>query len=522
MIINNILELTKNDSSSNEYLIDNQKYVVKILFVNADLSVFTMSKNSIKSFNINDNAFDPFNYSSISFVDNDNAFQRLKTNNEDSEFNPELSNILKGFQYRGDGRDFLFVEFIPIDNANEVYGTENEDFNNKFGYRKLFVCTDDSESLQGDETIKTINLIDFDEKILREQKSFFSSADLIENQKNIFLLSNSERQVKTGICIKNLLKNSLFLKSFNQVQKLKKDNTPDFEEGLSEIFYTSPADNTAYDDLLYLLSKHVSDDPNNDFSILKKGNFDNKYSLKSVSALFKKAYNVEDGTAGEENLEKLFITGTSDSDPVIQSDKKTPDRIASFGQYSEIKDVNFFNTDSIINSEKLKTKVLHSYNFSDKTFNIDKKNSDILNVKNKFNNNYVNNMKGKDNNPFPNLIVNQMKGTNLSFDNAYSLYGENDNIRLSEGVNNLLKSSIVTNLAAEITLKGQLFRKAGKFISIERDGEYVDNLFDDKFLGIYFILNIEHNFIDDTKYINKILAVKTYIHKDPKFNEEVI
>ena len=170
------------------------------------------------------------------------------------------------------------------------------------------------------------------------------------------------------------------------MQKLKKDNTPDFEEGLSEIFYTSPADNTAYDDLLYLLSKHVSDDPNNDFSILKKGNFDNKYSLKSVSALFKKAYNVEDGTAGEENLEKLFITGTSDSDPVIQSDKKTPDRIASFGQYSEIKDVNFFNTDSIINSEKLKTKVLHSYNFSDKTFNIDKKNSDILNVKNKLKN----------------------------------------------------------------------------------------------------------------------------------------
>ena len=163
------------NKTSNEYLIDNQKYVVKILFVNADLSVFTMSKNSLKSFTINDNAFDPFNYSSISFVDNDNSFERLKTNNDDYEFNPELKNILKGFQYRGDGRDFLFVELVPIDNANEVYGTENDDFNNKFGYRKLFVCTDDSESLQGDETIKTINLIDFDEKILREQKSFFSS-----------------------------------------------------------------------------------------------------------------------------------------------------------------------------------------------------------------------------------------------------------------------------------------------------------------------------------------------------------
>lgn len=522
MILNNILELTKNDSSVNEYLIDNQKYVVKILFINADLSVFSMSKNSIKSLLVNDNAFDPFNFSSISFVDNDNAFERLKSNSSDVEFNPELKDVLKGYQYRGDGRDFLFLEILPIDNVNEVYGTENDEFNEKFGYRKLFVCTDDSQSVEGEDTIKTVNLIDFDEKLLREQKSYFSTSDIVEDQKDVFLLSNNDREVKTGKCIKQLLKNTLFLKSFDQVAKLKRDGNQDFEEGLSKIFYTSPSDNSAYDDLLYLISKHVSDYPSNDFSILKKGNFDNKYSFKSVSSLFDKAYNKEDGTAGSENLEKIFITGQTDSDQLIQNEKKTPTKIASMGQYSEIRTINFFNTDSILNSKKVKTTLLHSYDFNDKTFNIEKKKTDVNNIKEKFNDSYVKNMKGKDNAPYPNFLINQIKGTNLSFENEYSLYGENKDIRLSDGVNKLLKSSIVTNLAAEITLKGQLFRKAGKFVSIDREGEYPDNLFDDKFLGIYFILNIEHQFIEDTQYVNKILAVKTYIHKNPNFNEKIL
>ena len=103
-------------------------------------------------------------------------------------------------------------------------------------------------------------------------------------------------------------------------------------------------------------------------------------------------------------------------------------------------------------------------------------------------------MKGNDNKPFPNLPLNEIKSTNKSFKNLYSLYGENDEIRLGEGLNKLLKNVMVTNLAAEITVKGQLFRKTGSFISIDREGLYVDNLFDKKFLGIYFIVDIDHPF----------------------------
>jgi hypothetical protein len=64
-----------------------------------------------------------------------------------------------------------------------------------------------------------------------------------------------------------------------------------------------------------------------------------------------------------------------------------------------------------------------------------------------------------------------------------------------------------------------MFRKSGRFFSLDRSGDYPDNKFDNKFLGIYFIINVQHEFKDDDTYLNNIIAVKTYHFDDPKFNE---
>ena len=79
----------------------------------------------------------------------------------------------------------------------------------------------------------------------------------------------------------------------------------------------------------------------------------------------------------------------------------------------------------------------------------------------------------------------------------------------------------MSNLGVEVTLKGQLFRKSGKFITIDRASLDPKNKFDDKFLGTYFIINVEHTFIKDDLYINKLYAVKTYYFDDLKFNENL-
>jgi len=79
----------------------------------------------------------------------------------------------------------------------------------------------------------------------------------------------------------------------------------------------------------------------------------------------------------------------------------------------------------------------------------------------------------------------------------------------------------MTNLGTEITLKGQLFRRAGKFITVAKDSKDPKNKFDDRFLGTYFIINIEHTFVKDDMYINKIYAVKTYYFDNLNFNEDL-
>ena len=68
-------------------------------------------------------------------------------------------------------------------------------------------------------------------------------------------------------------------------------------------------------------------------------------------------------------------------------------------------------------------------------------------------------------------------------------------------------------------VQGGFQRKPGLFISIDRTGNYIDNDFDSKFLGIYFILQVDYQFVGNNQFINKILAVKTYHFNDPKFNE---
>ena len=65
-------------------------------------------------------------------------------------------------------------------------------------------------------------------------------------------------------------------------------------------------------------------------------------------------------------------------------------------------------------------------------------------------------------------------------------------------------------------------QKAGNFFTLDRSENYVENNFDDKLLGIYFIVEVKHIFNEDNTYNNQIFAVKTYNFKDLKFKENIL
>lgn len=508
------------------YIIDNEKYIFKATLFNPDGDLLTLTKSSVLELNIFDNIFEPWLKGSIILDNTEDALERFVTPPGDTEFNSNAPKA-KGYTVRGDGRDVLKIEIIPLDGNKSDYNSSNESYNKIFALKYIF-CLEDEQAMEYNEkSAKKYSIIDYDLEIMKERKIFFTSADVLsENTGQVTQLSNKDREAYTGECMEYIIKKALNDKVAiltTQDVDTGDESTPFFESGISKIFYSSPAANNTLEDLTYILKRHVSSDTKNDFSFLKKENYTGEYTLEGAFDIFKKAYNPNTGQTGSRFLENFTITGSSrESSSIIENEQKKPDNALEFGEKSEILDYKFFNTSSRIRRDKIKSYITHSYDFNKKEFNIDMVDGNIENVKDVFASNYVSVMKGKDKSPYPNLIINGMQRNNLSYDSVFSEYGDNSIIRKSYGVNKLLKNALVTNMGAEITVKGQLQRKSGRFFSIDRAGDYIDNHFDNKLLGIYFILDVQHLFIDDTKYLNKLIAVKTYHFDNPDYEESLL
>ena len=437
--------------------IDNQFYYIRAALVNPDGDRLDLSKGSLYNISLTDDLFDPFLKAEITLYNDNNAIERTT---------PTSLNTQKGFTFRGDGRDVLFLEIIPLKTTDKEYKLEeSKEYNSVFSLRNLFTVIEDTEK---NLDFNSINTIQFSEN------NSLSGVPL-------FNLDDDERANNTGILMRELLKftlvqgdDDIFYTDRSSQSSDGNINYIDFENGSSVINYASNAYKRAIDDLNYIYNIHNSNLDSKDFSILKKDYFTGKYT------------------------------------------KNTP----QFNEKSQALNVRFFNTSFDILNEKVNTKIVHEYDFKNKTFNIMQKESNIINAKEKFDNYYVKNMKGE-RKPFPSQITTNLKKLNFNYENIYNLYGGNSNITLSKGLNKLLKSSIITNLGIEVQLKGQMFRRAGKFITIDRDSLDPKNKFDDRFLGTYFIINVDHTFIKDDLYINRIYAVKTYYFDNLKFNENL-
>lgn len=507
-----------------EIKIDEEKYFFRGIFMNPDASVVTVSKPTIKRLTIKDNIFKPFLDASVMVTDQSNAFERTVKGSIDTS-NSQIPDI-NGFKYRGDGRDVFFLEILPIEGDINPHNKNSEEFNRVFGFRNVFTCDNDETIYEGGKEYRKFDLIDFDETRLKQRKIQYSSVNSITLSNELSSipavnLSNEQRECQTGISIKDILKKTLN-KTDDEIFFKEGGNVLNFEDGLSKIFYTSNSSSYAINDLQYMYQHHVSDD-NKDFSFLKKDNYEGKYTLESAESIFNRAYIKANGgvdAAGVYNIEKVLITGSKDGSTPDQRSIKTPSIAASFGEKSKVQSYRFFNTSADTYNEKINTKIVHSYDNNDKKFLLRQKESNIINAKDVFTTNYVSNMKGNNDSPAPSLITTQTKTSNINYQDVYSLY-KNEDVMLGKGLNELLKDGILTNMGVELKLKGQLFRRSGKFISIERAENYADNDFDKKFLGIYFILEVNTTIEDDNNYTNNIIAVKTYFFDNLNYNENV-
>ena len=506
------------------YIIDNEKYQFKVTLFNPEGDIIVLNKSAVLELKLTDNIFMPWVKGTIVLENIDDALERFKSNPTDLEFF-EKNSLVTGYSFRGDGRDFLKIEILPVETQGEDYEENSPDFNAAFGLRYIFSLDNEKHLSIKDTPAKEYQIVDYDLEILRERRSFFSSSDiLITDKQDISQLSNKDREVNTGECLKHILRTSLNdPKSIFSKEGDEGEITPFFESGLSKIFYSSPAKFSSYQDLCYILNRHVSSDNANDFSFLKKQNSTGEYTLESASKIFSQAYDKSRDFGGAKFAEELNITGQSkEEENIIEKNSKSPQNSLTFGEKSDILSYSFFNTSSKMYKEKIRSKIVNSYDFNNKKFNIKIAENNINAARDKFSTYFVDVLKGKDDAPFPNMPLTVMQKTNLSYDNEFSEYGDNINLEKAYGINKIMQNALVTNIGVEILVKGQLSRRSGEFISIERSGDYIDNKFDNKFLGIYFMLDVKHEFVNDTEYYNKIVAVKTYHFADPKIKEDLI
>jgi len=497
-------------------IIDAQKYLFKVTLFNPEGDRVTLTKKEVKELKLIDNLRDPWVRGTIALDNTEAALERFVTDPKERELQPDIT-PLKGYTYRGDGRDFIQIEIIPLnDGPLSEFTNDDTAFKTTFGFRYVFSIKQGSDTTIDGVECKLFTIGDVDEELMREKKAFFSTGKLATSEGVEAAQSNNEaRYATTGQSIKAILTDSIGGDS------LIEDSN--FEDGASKLFYSSPINNTAYDDLNYLLEHHVSDSASNDFSFLKKSSYTGSYSLESAESMFSRAYQKNRNTGGELFVENFTINGIGSGDAgIIEPSKKSPAGSLEFGSKGDVLNYKFFDTDGEQYKKDIKTQVVNSYDFKNKRFNIEVKESNATTVRDKFSDVYVSPLKGDNNKPYPNLPLTNLQKENQSFESTFSEYGESAEIRKSYGANKLLKSSLFSNMAIELIVPGQVFRKTGTFFSVDRQGSYIDNQYDSKVLGIYLLTEVEHQFISETKYIQRIIGIKTNHFQNPNFNENTI
>ena len=512
---------------------DNTEYYYDLILYNANEEFVRLKTQGVKELIINDNFLDFFHKGTLTFRNDIDAIEKITTepsgttqNFFGTNFAPSQGgqNTLLPFAFRGDCRDYLIVDICPRLN-NDQPNYNNGEQVDKIWRLKFVFAIYDIEDITGqtvEEKYKKLHFWDYSYQLMTEKNIDFSTAMYVKAADKLNL-DNSERAMKTGLAIKQII-DLTFPSQEGYTIKFG-----EFDEGSTNIFYSSPIASKALIDYQYIDSFHVSSPSNNyDFCILRKERYTNEWTYKSLKNYFDNAYerrvtNNQDG-GGALHLEKFLVGSYSDSSSTnFTNVTRTPVSIknnAYLPDYSQIQKYRFFPTAGNDVQNFITTNQVHGYDFNSKEFVIDVQENDFTRILDIFDKNYVQVFKGDASGPWSTLTKNEYRRNNTNYNTEYSVAGSQEQ-RLSAGRNEVLKKALFLNNTINFVAPGLTMRQAGRFISIDRDSAQPSNKFDDKFLGTYFVVEVNHVFRGNN-YETEMTCVKPYIFSDPKNVEDVV
>lgn len=498
---------------SSVYETDDSKYKICII-LHSDGNECVLKQQNIYSLNIIDDFHNAFHNGVLDVLNNNDI---LESSNE-----PSLKLLASGFKLINNGRDFVIIYISPYN--------ENVSDDNSNNLCFIFTVTSSEDVFIDDNKIKRLYLKDYNEEILSEYKSGFSTSEyayklsqynknaLKNNSDKIFdfnkfnkyikiedvnklslsQLTNEERSLSTGLCIALLLS-----KKFANIRI----DVSSWDFGGPKIFY-SESSNESYLDVLYkLINLHNAQSEDKDKCYL---NYEFDISTNEfVWTFYSISYNFK--LSNDRFLLETFQLSLNNTD-LNNDNSKTinqslPISIGSLGNTGIINKFFFSDFSSEMNLQYIKSKFLYNYNYINKEFLIDCESSNFNNILNSFDNNYIFNNEKIANTPYNELQLN-----NENIEHIINLYNEDTNISIGRNVT--LNNLLLLNNTIQITIIGDIKRKPGYFFCLSKENANKDNQFFTKLLGEYLILNVHHIFANK-RYTNTIIASKPIYNTKP-------
>ena len=506
--MNPIIQNLTFSSQGEQITLGDNTYNFHIQLLNADGQSVVIKFASVIELNITDTITSFAQEGYLIINNNLDAIESVQSISTDVRGRPQQA--FQPFQFRGDGRDFLLVSIQPATNVNNDDPVQMSK-NDEQSFNMLFTIYNSEDIIfeEKDIKLKKLYLCDYTVQVLNEKNAYFSTSKITQEKGN----SNTQRSVKTGIAILRLLAD-VFSQDFN----IKQTFSTEWDVGEESVFYSSPANSKAIDDLTNLLSVHVSSKDNDNCPSLLRKSRNNVWTLTPITTMFKQAYykgNSSFGDIGGTRLVENFIlnrpnTGQADPLNLTNRNPQASYFANNFPDYSFIENFESANNSATSSTYGYVTHAVHNYNIADKTFSVDLENNNISSVFKKYKKNFVQSQKGIiGSSPSRNIILNKTKTENKAAVKLFSPY-TNQVIRLNAGQNQILLNAIFNNTAVSFTTRGSIFREAGKFFTIERKDAGSDSSFDNKIMGTYLFSKVEHIF-KNGQYYNTIVGVKTYV-----------
>jgi hypothetical protein len=506
-------------ASTSKLRVNDQTYEFGVTLFNAKDTFFAINTAALVKLCIEEDSREWFKKGYLIVNNKENIIERRPN---------EFISAAANYKFRNDGRDLILINIKPIyDGASDSVETDAFPSGGwELSYTFSIYDVEDIPGSKPDQKNIKLYFWEFDYQLFAESsstgwstnKALYSLYPNLNGKSSI--LSDDQRKVPTGEALKSLIQNVLNVRSgtqkFNQF----------WDPGASKIFYTPPTNFTSIDDLDYLFNKHVASKKygqiDGDVPLLYRDRYSKEWTLTSFANEMSLA--VVGKAAGPWQMEQFYLTSSTSTGVIIPSLLKTPQTQESylnmnFGGKSSVNNYQFVDMSALDNAFVLVNTPCASNNIKDKQFNLEYVDNTVDNIKTYFQDNYIQKFS---NNKAPTalLSLNKTKTQNVSFRQPYS-YNSTKLERYPDARNSILKAGLFLNQCLHFTVPGTTLRKCNRFIGLDRLIGAIDADFDEKFLGQWYLVKVEHVFTQNN-YINNITAVKPFADKNTRIADDVL